>query len=123
MILGLGEHHTLRGHDLRGSGIAGTECRLHRLHERIARGAHDHCPWSRRERIEPENFADPDECDDMLLGLGEILGPLVAEILAPRAADGCFVDFDAAALVLERLQQQFMYLCRIMRALVEWTAI
>ena len=69
MVLGFGEHHTFRGHDLRGARIAGAERRLHRLHERIAGGAYDHRSRCRRERVEPEHFADFRERGDMLLGL------------------------------------------------------
>ena len=58
VVLGLGEHDALGGHDLRRLGLAALEGHLHRLHQRLADVPDDQSPGRLRLRIELEPRED-----------------------------------------------------------------
>ena len=120
VVLGLGQHDAFTGDQLGRRRIAGRQRHLHRLDQRLANVLHHLASRGALARIDSDRGAEALQDDDVVFGLREVFLPLVPQVVVAHAFQGGAVNEDAALLVHQRLQQEFLELRGIHAASGSW---
>ena len=116
MVLGLGMHDALGGHERRGlRRTAGLARHLHGLHERLPDVSHHEAAGGLGVRVAVKMLDQRRHDLHGLRGLGKVLLPFLLEILIHDTAQRGFTHSHAALLGLEHSEQQFggLILCNV----------